>query len=173
MTFPGTPETVPPTPVPAPPAATPGPAGIGGWLILPLLGFIGTILLTGWSIVQALQSWGGLVAIFTATEGALVQFKVPTAASLIAGILVIASAAYCLYLMFAKKRTMVRFATAHYLILAVGGLVDLWAGLAMERVMPEMHDPSAIKEAVRGVLIAFIWIPYFQVSKRVRNTFTA
>jgi hypothetical protein len=168
MTVPGVPDAIV-----APPAVKPGPVGIGGWLILPVLGFIGTILLTGWSVVQALQSWEGLVAIFTATEGQLAQLKLPTAVSLIGGILVIASAAYCLYLMFAKKRAMVRFATAHYLILAVAGLGDLWAGFVMERVLSEPNDPTAIKEAVRGVVIAFIWIPYFHASKRVRNTFTA
>ena len=166
-------ETSEPAVADARPLPDAGPRGLGGWLILPLLGFIGTILLTGWSIVQAPQSLAGLVVIFTATSGQLAELKLPTAASLAGGILVIASAAYCLYLMFAKKRAMVRFATAHYLILAAAGLVDLWAGFVMERVLAETHDPSATKEAVRGVLLACIWIPYFHLSQRVRNTFTA
>jgi hypothetical protein len=166
------------TPFPQPPAASPtekpGPVGLGGWLILPLLGFIGTILLTGWNLVQAASGWSGLAAIFGAESGPLTSVKVPLAVSTVAGILVVFSAAYCLYLMFAKKRAIIKFATAHYLVLAAAGLLDLWAQFALEAAIPNLPpDPSGLKEAVRGVVIAGIWVPYFHLSKRVRNTFTA
>ena len=165
-------EAAPPTVATGPVApADAGPRGIGGWLILPILGFIGTILLTGWSLAQSGQAYAGLFAIFVGATDQLAQLRVPTAASLIGGILVVASAAGCLYLIFARKRAIIRFATAHYLILAVAGLVDLWAGFVMERVLAEPNDPSAIKEAIRGVVAAIIWIPYFHASRRVRNTF--
>lgn len=150
-----------------------GPSGIGGWLILPLLGFIGTILLTGWSLAQALVAWNGLVAIFSARSGPLTTVQLPTAVSFVAGILVIASAAYCLYLMFAGKRAIIKFATAHYLILAAAGILEAWAQSVMEKSIPDMPpDPAVYRDAVRGVIIALIWIPYFHMSKRVRNTFT-
>src|SRR5437868_1417113 len=99
MTYPSAPETAVPAPPASPALPKAGPVGIGGWLILPIIGFVGTIALTAWSVVSALRSWDGLVAIFTASEGPLAQIRVPVAASLVAGLLVIASAAWCLYLM--------------------------------------------------------------------------
>jgi hypothetical protein len=82
--------------------------------------------------------------------------------------MVIASAAYCLYLIFAKKHAIVNFATAHYLILAF----DAWLALALEKAIPDTPaDPSIGREVIRGIVIACIWIPYFHFSKRVKNTF--
>jgi hypothetical protein len=75
-------------------------------------------------------------------------------------------------LIFARKHSVVRFATAHYLILAVAGLIELWGGLGLAKAIPGTpSDPSVVTGAVRGILVACIWIPYFQRSKRVRNTF--
>jgi len=68
---------------------SPGPCGIGGWLVLPIIGFVGTILLTGWNQLQGLSEIDGLVAIFEAQSGPLVALKVPTALSLFAACLVI------------------------------------------------------------------------------------
>jgi hypothetical protein len=158
--------------VPSPPAfPETGPRGIGGWLILPIIGFIGTIALTAVNLAQVVISWDGLVAIFSAT-GALAEAKFPVAGSFVAGLLVIASAAYCLYLIFTKKRAIVKFATAHYLILAAAGLFEWWGTGVLERAIPSLaHDPTAVRDGIRGVVIACVWIPYFNVSRRVRNTF--
>lgn len=151
----------------------PDPSGIGGWLILPIIGFIGTILLTGVNLLQALGEIDGLGAIFKATSGPLVALKVPTALSLLAGCLVILSAGYCLYLVFTKNRAIVNIATAHYLILASGGLIDLWLSNVLETTLPMAASDRAhiVTEAVRDVIIACIWISYFRLSRRVKNTF--
>src|SRR5262245_51032829 len=116
--------------------AASGPSGIGGWLILPIIGFVGTILLTGYNFWTSLKEIDGLKAIFAATLGPLAGLKIPVTLSLVSGCLVIISAAWCLYLIFARKHEIVRFATAHYLILAVAGLIDMWGGLALEKAMP-------------------------------------
>src|SRR5205085_12690429 len=87
---------------------------------------------------------------------------------------VIASAAYCLWLVIKKDSTIIAFATAHYLILMIAGFADLWADAALRQVIHELPvDPSVAKNAARGVLLACIWIPYFRFSKRVRNTFAS
>jgi Protein of unknown function (DUF2569) len=156
-----------------PPESKPaGPEGLGGWLILPIIGFIGTIALSGFNLWQSFQALDGLVAIFTATSAPLADLKIPMAASLIGGLLVIASAAYCLHLLFSRDHRIVTFATAHYVILALVGFVELWGGTVVEAALPnEPKDPSLLKDAIRGLFVACIWIPYFHFSKRVKNTF--
>jgi Protein of unknown function (DUF2569) len=153
--------------------AASGPSGIGGWLILPIIGFVATILLTGHNLWTSLKTFDGLKAIFAATSGPLTGLKIPVTLSFVSGCLLIITAAWCLYFIFAKKRAIVRFATAHYLIWAVAGPIEIWGGLALEKAIPgNPLDPSVVTGAVRGILTACIWIPYFRRSKRVRNTFS-
>jgi len=50
--------------------------------------------------------------------------------------------------------------------LIVAAFVDGWVdGLLGD------HDPSVASNEVRTIIIAVIWIPYFNLSGRVRNTF--
>ena len=149
-----------------------GPYGIGGWLILPIIGFIGTLILTGINIVAGLGEIEGLKAIMLAADGPLAQLRLPVIASIVAGIMVMLSAGLCLYLIFKKDARIIFVATIHYVILACGSFADLWADAALRVFDPTTPpDPSVVKEAGRGIMIAAIWIPYFRISKRVKNTF--
>ena len=146
MTFPAAPQA----PMIAP--ADEGPRGIGGWLILPIIGFIGTMLLTGWNLAEVLRSWDGVVAIFTTESMAAARF--PMAMSFLFGALVIASAAVSLYLLFAKKRAVVTAATVHYLILAAAGLVlASRSRLARRRLLSSQPLRSARRRFRRGQLV--------------------
>jgi hypothetical protein len=149
-----------------------GSVGVGGWLYLPILGFAGTILLTGFNLLASLKEANGLKNILVATEGPLVQLKAPLAADLAFGLAVMASAAYCLYLIATKRRRIVNIATAHYLFLLCGALADVWVDGALRAVVPSTPvDPTVFSTVARAVFIAAVWIPYFHVSRRVRNTF--
>jgi Protein of unknown function (DUF2569) len=148
------------------------PVGVGGWLVLPIIGFVGVIVLTLINIIGALSEFEGLKTVFTATDGPLRQLQLPVGLSMIFGIAVICSSSFCLFKIFASKKDPRSVAVVHYVLLAAAGFVDLWADSALTDALPDTpHDPTAIKEAVRGVFMALIWIPYFLISKRVRNTF--
>lgn len=149
-----------------------GPAGVGGWLYVPILGFAATILLTGANMLAGLKEANGLKNILLATEGPLLPLKAPLAFDLTFGLAVMASAACCLYLIAGKRRGIVNMATAHYVILLCGALADVWVDGALRAVVPSTPaDPTVFSGAVRAIVIAAIWIPYFRVSARVRNTF--
>jgi glucan phosphoethanolaminetransferase (alkaline phosphatase superfamily) len=153
---------------------TVGPSGLGGWLILPILGFIVTMLLTLWNLFQVVADTEAITAIFATNLGPAAALRFPIGVSFVGGCLVIASAIYCLILLFKKDHSIKKFATAHYLILMLAGFAEVWADSTIREIAPSVPaDPSVIKDAVRGVFIACIWIPYFHMSKRVRNTFTA
>src|SRR3954453_7302306 len=103
-----------------------GAVGLGGWFIPPILGFFGTIILTGWNLVQAFASLDGLRAIFAApSDDPLADLKIPLAVSLAFGLVVMASSAYCLALVFGKKRAIVKVATFNYIAVAIAGLVEV------------------------------------------------
>lgn len=141
----------------------PGPVGLGGWLVLPILGFVVTIPTTVAELVDsAVLHAEGLRAILTETSGMWALLKVLVLLSLALGGLIIVTASWCLYQVFARRHAIVRVATAHYLILVVRSFVDLWLA---------NNDPRFTIAVLGSVVGAAIWIPYFQVSKRVENTF--
>jgi Protein of unknown function (DUF2569) len=146
--------------------------GVGGWLILPILGFAGTLVLTGYNLFLGISNWEGIKFIFANESGQFGSLRVALVLSTVVGIAILVSAAICLYRIFVAKNSVRKFAVAHYSILAVGGFTELWADRALSSALPEVaSDPTLIKESLRGIVIASIWIPYFMVSKRVANTF--
>jgi hypothetical protein len=146
--------------------------GIGGWLVLPIIGFISVILLTGANLILALKEYEGIEFILTDTSGAMNDLYLPIALSLLFGIAVITSAAICLYKIFVSRGELKKIAVVHYLLLASAGLVELRGDSVISSAIPDVaRDPSVTKDAIRGVIAAAIWVPYFLVSKRVQNTF--
>ena len=143
-----------------------GPSGIGGWLILPIIGFVGTIAATGYNLAQVVRTAGELMAVLEDPTIGLMAVKIPAVLSVVLGMLVVLSAAYCLYLIAARRRAIIAFATAHYLILAAASLVDnAWLGTTL--AAPELN----MEDLLRVIVVTMIWTAYFHKSKRVRNTF--
>jgi len=56
-----------------------GPVGIGGWMIIPIIGFIGVALLTIINLLNTFSKDGidALVVIFNATSGPVAALKMP------------------------------------------------------------------------------------------------
>jgi hypothetical protein len=108
--------------------------GIGGWLILPMLGFMIEIIII-------LKN--------------LIQNSVGTA-SMILGLVIIALYALTLLFLFKEKKQT-----------PVLAIISLWAGFAYALLSNYPSTGSFVADGVGAV----IWTWYFNVSKRVKNTF--
>jgi hypothetical protein len=145
-----------------------GAEGIGGWLYLPiahlvidillLLTFVAVGFLTRHTFAHAAQSVAG---------------EVIRTLYLLATLLVAIYAAYCLIRLFQKRREVPRLMIGFY-IAVLGKAV--W-NAAMLGSFPELQTadmtmPAALRDVLSAVVAGVVWIWYFRVSERVRNTFT-
>jgi hypothetical protein len=150
--------------------AADGPTGIGGWLILPVIGLAGTILLTIVNLFLAMRDVDGATVSLLSTD--YKDVLVMMALSLIFGICLIAYAIYCLRLIFTQdSRTPARM-VAFYIMLAAITVIEAGSlyHMANRFGQPDLAE-GAGTDVLRAVVFCAIWIPYFKTSKRVRNTF--
>lgn len=151
-----------------------GPVGLGGWLILVIIGLIVSplriahLLITEhlplftdgtWSILTDTGSpqyhplWGPLLVL----EG-------------LGNLMLLALHLTALVLIMLKSRRAPAVAIGMYAFnltfVAADFLVAGWIPS-----IAALDDPESTRELTRSLVAATIWIPYFLVSKRVRNTF--
>ncbi len=171
-------------------AAAPGPKGLGGLLILPMIGLVVSpvvVVITIWGFVR--EATSGPDGLTTSTLSALFQLgwqdwltffvKDPSSAfGLIVGLLAFLLllvlfflSLACLVLMFRKSSVfpvmmIVLYAINALLLVATSAIfaADLIELTAAEKAI-------TYRDTLRSVLQAAVWIPYFVVSKRVKNTF--
>ncbi len=155
---------------PAQPAPSDGPTGIGGWLILPILGIVGTPL---YWLVQMSQ-YTGLAESFpflTSGQKAFLSLEIAGGA-----LISIIFPVVLLVLLSQKKRTFPRW----YVIWAVLNMIYLVGDLAGAKILfgdilaassEPLIDDETLKALIRAVLLMVIWVPYMLTSRRVRNTF--
>ncbi len=133
--------------------------GIGGWLILPAIGFvlgpiigvIGLIAALGMYSDVANAGYGGIYALEILVIVGLFCFMV-----------------YAASLFFRKKSNAPRTIITLLIVSIIASIallvIELGAGA-------EVFAVETGKQLVRDVIGAAIWIPYFRVSKRVKATF--
>lgn len=141
------------------PTLEPQPAGIGGWLILPAIGFVlGSLfglvsLIVGVSQFSqvAAAGYGGLYVVEILVHLGLWVFQL-----------------YAAMLFFGKKRE----APATIIALLFTNVVASGLLLALEVSQGAGgFAVESVKQLARTGIGAAIWIPYFRVSKRVKATF--
>ena len=148
--------------------------GIGGWLIVPLAGLLVTPVRIFASVYK------DLLAIFP--EGYWDVIANPghemyhplwaplIVIELVGNSLFILFALALLVFFFNRSRLFPKLMIAFLII----NLLFVVADFVLAHLIPaiaKQHDPAAVKELTLAVLSASVWVPYFWVSKRVRQTF--
>lgn len=137
----------------------PAPKGIGGWLVLPA---IGLVVGPGLSILLLL-GWARLLPILDPELKGDARFW---ALALLDGASIAATVAVAV-LFFLKRRSAVPAIIGLMVASILISLVQLFLSSALFGGM----DGQDIKPVIHATVYGAIWIPYFLVSKRVKETF--
>ncbi|MDE2181730.1 MAG: DUF2569 domain-containing protein [Alphaproteobacteria bacterium] len=148
--------------------------GIGGWLWIPLIQLLVTPLAVVGGILKIVKP---MVAAAQAHELAkMPAFDAATAVVILASVAQAAMAVYCLILLFRKRERLPRAITRWYwLTIAVSALTVLQftaSPSAFQDIVNAAATAGSIgRSATFSILSCGLFIVYFAVSTRVKNTF--
>jgi H+/Cl- antiporter ClcA len=148
--------------------------GLGGWLILPAIGLIimplRLMLLIKSDFLPLFQNGSWEVLTTPGTEAYHPLWAPLILFELIGNSIFILFDIFLIFLFFSKSY---RFPSLYIIFLATN-LIFIVGDLFLCNLIPALASESnseAIREVTRSIVGALIWIPYFLVSKRVKNTF--
>lgn len=149
--------------------------GIGGWLILIVIGLVVTPIRIGITVYNTyVPIFSGETWSLLTTPGAAAynpMWKPILLFEIFGNLIFLFSSVALLFLLFGRKRIFPRLMIAFYIanLLFVG--LDLVAASSIPTVASQA-DASSTMELVRSILVCAVWVPYFLVSERVKQTFT-
>ncbi|MFZ1415500.1 MAG: DUF2569 domain-containing protein [Defluviicoccus sp.] len=133
--------------------------GIGGWLILPAIGFVLGLLIGVVGLIDALGMYSDVAR---AGYGGIYKLE------LLMFLGMLGFTVYAATLFFLEKsnapRTIITLLIVSLVASGVLLVIELGAGAKASAL-------ETGKQLVRDIINAAIWIPYFRVSKRVKATF--
>ena len=152
------------------------PQGLGGWLVLPALALIVSpfrllhAIFTDFAVAFDHDLWIALTT--PGAETANLGLAVLILCEVLANVVSVVVSIAALVLFFRRDRafpTLMRF----FLIYSFGVILgDTIALEGFEMLSEEAEKAETYRGVVRQLVGMAIWVPYFSVSKRVRNTFT-
>ncbi|MEQ5127846.1 DUF2569 family protein [Providencia sp. wls1943] len=154
------------------PAPKPKPElnGIGGWLILPLLGVIFSALFMPFRLwhhnQEVIEYWSELTS--PGSDYFIPLFKEVIYFETVGNAIIYGTVLYLCYLFFTKKKLIIKV----YAFFQIFSLAVMVFDLVLANQLLDLEiDSNDIRELIRGLFGCFVWVPYFFVSVRVRNTF--
>ena len=152
------------------------PMGLGGWLVLPAIALVASpfrllhAMFTEFAVAFDHDLWAALTTPGTATTnlGLALLILVEVLANVASLVISIAA----LILFFRRDRafpTLMRFFLIYSFVVILGDTIALES---FDLVVEEAEKAQSYLDVFRQMIGMAIWVPYFSVSKRVRNTFT-
>jgi hypothetical protein len=150
------------------------PKGLGGWLILPAIGLfvmpirVGTFLNTFYASVFEEGLWDALTT--PGSESYHLLWAPAIISEMVANIFFIFFDVVLIFLFFMKSHRLPAFFVAFLAANALFVVGDFIVTSFIPAVA-SANRAESIGEVARAIGGAVIWIPYFLMSKRVKNTF--
>ncbi len=152
----------------------PEPRGIGGWLILPIIGLIITSVYGIFTFIRDLLpvfKEGLWPALTTPGSAAYHPLWAPALIfELVMGVALIALPIVLLMIMKNKSRRLPKLMVAWYVGVLLAQIIDVVL-LSQIPAVANQPDGGDFKDLARAAVVCAIWVPYFLISKRVKNTF--
>ncbi|GHA63957.1 membrane protein [Formosimonas limnophila] len=149
-----------------------GPKGLGGWLIVVAIGLIVSCIRTpleSWQIFGSILSDGSWEVLTTPGTDYYYPLWGPFLIfEMLGNALTVVLGLVALYLFFIKSRRFPKWYIWYLSINVTFLLLDTTLGNLIPAVR-DAADSGTMKELLRSMISAAIWIPYMKVSKRVRN----
>ncbi|PZD93060.1 hypothetical protein DNH61_25090 [Paenibacillus sambharensis] len=152
-----------------------GALGFGGWLILPQIGFVISVVSLFLFFVKELPDvldssiWGVLGSKDSSLYDPLFAPMVIT--EVVWNLVLVIGTLVTIVLFYRRKRIVPKLMITLYLASLVGMIVSYVFVQQIPVLKEAMADGSQIREIGRYVVTCVIWVPYFLLSQRVENTF--
>lgn len=135
---------------------------IGGMLYLPATGLVISLIVAGLSVFQTSRILLNNFTTFPTAINVVLCFE------LIGFILILLLTVFTALHFFTRRKTLPRLYISLILFNLMFCLIDMYLGY---RYLDVNIDYEAARPAIRGIISACIWVPYFLVSERVKKTF--
>jgi hypothetical protein len=146
-------------------------SGLGGWLILPMLGLIASVVTELVQLPDMINMSGQLGAPADPTANTLVQFDM-----ILSVVLYLIAPVALLLLMFGRKRAFPRNYIRWVVASAIYVVFDLFLGYWLSHAALEgegvgFFNYDFLREILGPLSGLCLWMPYMLTSQRVKNTF--
>jgi len=146
---------------------------IGGWMVLPLLGMCLTPFILVFQIFsQDFFNHNIWVGVYSAETSLPLSYLFILGGELVYNVFQFTFSIFLVVLFFKKRTSLPNLISIFYIIVLVITVSDF---LALKFLLSDLYsqtDPSeSFKLILRALVAVVVWVPYFQISERVKETF--
>ena len=147
---------------------------IGGWMVLPLIGLCLTPFILIFQIfTEDFFNHNIWIGVYNEETALPLAYLSVLGGELIYNVFQLTFSVFLIVLFFKRRTSLPNLISFFYILVLIGAVCDF---LALKFLLPGLYAQSDPGESFKLILRAFIgviiWVPYFQISERVKETFT-
>ncbi len=146
---------------------------IGGWMVLPLIGLCLTpFVISGQLFSQDFFNHNTWIGVYNKEAAVPISFLFILGGEIIFNFFLLVFAVFLIIIFFQRRTSLPIFISIFYTVMLIGSIADFAATkLILSSFLTEEDITESVKAISKAFVAAVIWIPYFQVSERVKDTF--